>query len=84
MKYIVISFIHICLLHVVFILPWDKTSRPLLEGEAFPKGSVAQGLGRYITPVISQAEVRRGGRFEEVMLLLDLLMVPLGSPSGVP
>ena len=84
MKYFAISFIHICLLRVVFILPWDKASSPVLEGEACPKGSVTQGLGRYITPVISQAEVRRGSWSEEEMLLLDLLMMPLGAPSDVP
>lgn len=47
-------------------------------------GSVTQGLGRYITLVISQAEVRRGSWSEEEMMLLDLLMVPLGASRDVP
>lgn len=81
MKYFVISFICICLLHVIFVLPWDKASNSVLEGIAFPKGSVTPSLGRYIAAGIYEAEMRKGG---EEMLLLDFLMVLLGSPSDVP
>jgi len=42
-----------------FILPWGKASSPVLEGEAFHKGSVTPGLGRYNIPVMRQAELRR-------------------------
>lgn len=80
MKYFVICFIDMCFLCVIFILLWDKASSPVLEREAFPKGLEAfpkgseafpEGLGRYITPVTSQAEVRRGSWSQEEMLLLD-------------
>lgn len=54
MKYFVIFSFHIYLLHVIFILPWDRASSPVLEGEASPKCSVTQDLGRYNTPIISQ------------------------------
>lgn len=76
-----ISFICICLLRVIFVLPWDKASSPVLEGIAFPKGSVTPSLGRDIAAGIYEAEMRRGG---EEMLLLDFVMVLLGSPSDIP
>lgn len=79
MKYFVIFSFHIYLLLVIFILPWDRASSPVLEGEASPKRSVTQGLGIYNTPIISQAEVRKGSCSGKEVLLLDLLMVPLGA-----
>lgn len=42
--------------YTFFILPRDRASSPVLEGEASHQGSVTWGRSRYSTPVIHQEE----------------------------
>lgn len=81
MKCFVIFFFCICLLCVIFVLPWGKAWSPVLEAKTFPKSSVTPSLGRHIAAGIHQAEMRKDSWSGE---MLELLMVLMELPVMFP